>query len=52
MGSDLKPLTDYIALLQKSLSAGYASEGSHYPALKTLSESPGDGIIAISLPGR
>jgi predicted helicase len=52
MSSNVKPLADYIVLLQKSLAAGYASEGSHYPSLKTLLESLGDGVVATSLPHR
>ena len=49
---ELKAFNDYLGAVQKTLSAGYASEGSHYPALKTLLESLGDGVIATSLPSR
>jgi len=48
----LKAFSAYLGAVQKTLSGGYASEGSHYPALKTLLESVGDGIIATSLPSR
>jgi predicted helicase len=48
----LKALGRYLSAVQKTLSSGYASEGSHYPSLKTLLESLGDGIIATSLPSR
>ncbi len=48
----LKALGGYLNAVQKTLSGGYASEGSHYPALKTLLESLRDGIVATSLPSR
>jgi predicted helicase len=48
----LKALSGYLGAVQKTLSGGYASEGSHYPTLKTLLESLDDGIIATSLPSR
>jgi predicted helicase len=48
----LKAFSDYLNAIQKTLSAGYASEGSHYPTLKTLLESLEDGIVATSLPSR
>ena len=48
----LKAFSGYLGAVQKTLSGGYASEGSHYPTLKTLLESVGDGIIATSLPSR
>jgi hypothetical protein len=48
----LKAFSAYLGAVQKTLSGGYASEGSHYPTLKTLLESLGDGIIATSLPSR
>jgi len=48
----LKAFSGYLGAVQKTLSGGYASEGSHYPTLKTLLESLGDGIIATSLPSR
>jgi len=50
--SDLKAFGDYIGSIQGSLAAGYASEGSHYPALKSLLESLGENITATSLPSR
>jgi hypothetical protein len=48
----LKKFGGYLGAVQKTLSGGYASEGSHYPTLKTLLESLGSGIIATSLPSR
>jgi len=48
----LKAFSGYLNAVQKTLSAGRASEGSHYPTLKVLLESFGDGIIATSLPSR
>jgi predicted helicase len=48
----LRAFSGYLGAVQKTLSGGYASEGSHYPTLKTLLESLGDGIIATSLPSR
>lgn len=43
---------DYLKDVEKTLAAGYASEGSHYPALKLLIELQGAGITATSLPRR
>ena len=48
----LRALSDYIGAVQKTLADGYASEGSHYPALKTLLESVGNQVLATSLPRR
>jgi hypothetical protein len=48
----LKAFSGYLAAVQKTLSGGYASEGAHYPTLKVLLESLGDGIIATILPPR
>ena len=48
----LKAFSGYLGAVQKTLSGGYASEGSHYPTLKTLLESLDDGIVATSLPSR
>lgn len=48
----LKAFSGYLSAVQQTLSGGYASEGSHYPTLKALLESLGDGIIATSLPSR
>jgi hypothetical protein len=42
--------SEYFKRVQTTLTAGHASEGSHYPTLKALLESVGDGIIATSLP--
>lgn len=50
MSGSLKAFSGYLGAVQKTLSGRYASEGSHYPALKTLLESLGDGIHATSLP--
>ncbi len=50
--SVLKVFRGYLAAVQKTLSGGHASEGSHYPTLKALLESFGDGIIATILPNR
>lgn len=47
-----KAFTSYLDVVQKTLSGGYASEGSHYPTLKALLESLSDGITATSLPSR
>jgi predicted helicase len=44
--------SEYFKQVQTTLAAGHASEGSHYPTLKALLESFGDGIIATSLPSR
>ena len=48
----LKAFSGYLGAVQRTLSGGHASEGSHYPTLKTLLESLGDGIVATSLPSR
>ena len=48
----LRVFSDYIRAVQKTLLGGYASEGSHYPALKALLESLSLGIVATSLPSR
>ncbi len=50
--SDLKAFVDYIGSIEGNLAAGHASEGSHYPALKSLLEGLGEKIAAISLPSR
>ena len=47
-----KPFSDYLGAVQKTLSGGHASEGSHYPTLKTLLESLDVGIVATTLPSR
>ncbi|MBL7062222.1 MAG: N-6 DNA methylase, partial [Dehalococcoidia bacterium] len=44
--------SEYFKQVQTTLAAGHASEGSHYPTLKALLESFGDGVIATSLPSR
>ncbi len=48
----LRVFSGYLDAVQKTLSAGHASEGSHYPTLKALLESFSDKIIATSLPSR
>ena len=48
----LRALTDYISAVQRTLSGGYASEGSHYRTLAGLLESSAPGIVATSLPTR
>jgi predicted helicase len=48
----LGAFNQYFKQVQATLVAGHASEGSHYPTLKALLESFGDGIIATSLPSR
>ena len=50
--SGLRAPSVYLDAIQKTLSGGYASEGSYYPTLKALLESLGDGIVATSLPSR
>lgn len=41
---------EYAKSLQEQLATGHASEGSHYPTLKALLESVGEGVVATSLP--
>jgi len=48
----LKAFNVYLDAVQETLAGGYASEGSHYPTLKTLMESLADGITTTSLPSR
>lgn len=50
--SYLKAFVDYIGSIQANLAAGHASEGSHYPALKSLRENLGKKTTATSLPSR
>ncbi|HEY83295.1 MAG TPA: N-6 DNA methylase [Dehalococcoidia bacterium] len=49
---ELSVFAAYLKSIQTTLAAGYASEGSHYPSLKVLLESLGEGISATSLPSR
>ena len=49
---NLKAFSDYLRNVERTLSAGYASEGSHYPSLKNLLESLKPGITATCLPNR
>lgn len=47
-----KVFSDYLHNVERTLSAGYASEGSHYPSIKTLLESLRPCITATCLPSR
>lgn len=47
-----KAFHTYLKTIQKTLSAGDAREGSHYPALKTLIEYMGNNLTATVLPAR
>lgn len=49
---DGKPFAEYHHSIEQTLSAGHATEGSHYPALKLLLESLCLGLSATSLPSR
>ncbi|MGA7678321.1 MAG: type ISP restriction/modification enzyme [Dehalococcoidia bacterium] len=49
---NVSAFSEYFRQVQTTLAAGHASEGSHYPTLKALLESFGNGIIATSLPSR
>jgi len=44
--------SDYLTGIQRTLNAGHASEGSHYPILKTLLEAIDEEVVATSLPSR
>ena len=50
--AQLRAFSAYIGALHSTLSGGYASEGSHYPALKILLESLAAGIRVTILPTR
>jgi hypothetical protein len=52
MSSSISPFIDYVSALQKNLATGKATEPSHYPALKELVESIGEGITALNDPKR
>jgi PAS domain-containing protein len=52
MSSNIRPLVDYVSALQRNLATGKATEPSHYPALRELMESIGEGIIALNDPKR
>ena len=45
-----KPFSEYVTTVEKTVAAGHASEGSHYPSLKALLESVGEGVVATILP--
>ena len=52
MNLNLKAFSDYFHSVERTLRAGYASEGSHYPSIKNLLESLRLGITATCLPSR
>jgi len=47
MSSNMKPIVDYTNALQKNLATGKATEPSHYPALRVLMESLGEGTTCL-----
>ena len=49
---NLKPLSEYLRLIEKNLSTGNYTEHTHRSALESLIESLGDGIDAINEPHR
>jgi len=52
--SEIAPqlFTDYLHTVEKTLAAGHASEGSHYPALQVLLQLLDGGLTATCLPSR
>ena len=52
MGTDLKPVFDYIHTIEKELADGNATELTHRPALKALIESLTAGVTATNEPRR
>jgi predicted helicase len=50
MGDYIKPLGEYLNTLQKNLDTGKATELSHYPMLKVLVESLGEGLTVLNNP--
>jgi len=50
MGDYIKPLGEYLNTLQKNLDTGKATELSHYPMLKMLVESLGEGLTVLNNP--
>jgi predicted helicase len=48
--ANLKPLTQYIATLEKALTTGDATEHTHRPALKALIEELSAGVVATNEP--
>lgn len=50
MDTSLKPLNEYFNTLQKNLDTGKATEPSHYPALKLLTESLAEGLTVLNNP--
>ncbi len=49
---NISHFNEYIKNLQKNLSTGAATEHTHRPALKTLLEAIGDGVLATNEPKR
>jgi predicted helicase len=47
---NLKPFSEYLHTVEKTLEAGHASEGSHYSALQTLIQSFDTNLTATVLP--
>ena len=52
MGTDLKPVYDYIRVIEKELALGNATEHTHRSSLKALLECLIDGMVAINEPRR
>ena len=52
MSDSLRAFNTYIRTIEKELASGNATEHTHRPALKTLLESLGDGIVATNEPRR
>ena len=52
MSNKANPFTNCLALFQKNLAAGHATEGPHCTTMKTLLGSLSDGIVAIDRPCR
>lgn len=48
----MEAFSDYFKAIETTLNAGYASEGSHYSALKALLESLEKNVVATTLPSR
>ena len=49
---NLKPLSEYLRLIEKNLATGNYTEHTHRSALESLIESLGDGIDSINEPQR
>jgi len=50
MGDYLRQFGEYLSTLQKNLDTGKATELSHYPTLKVLTESLGEGLTVLNNP--